>query len=266
MRSPERPRVGIHEFLNSLPILYPFRHGLVETPFTLVTDTPANLARRFAQGDLDIALIPSIEYARIPDAVISPAVCIASLGRVDTVLLFSEIGIEDVETVCVDPRSSSSVAMLKIIFKQRFHRDVITITGETDPAMMLRSADAGLIIGDSAFSIDREKYVTHDLGEMWYQHSGRPFVHAVLCAREGQKWPHALVSLAEAKEIGKSHIGLIARQTAKTHDEAERNIEYLANRIRYDLGKDEIEGLTFFLSTAQAMGLCGRSGITLYQE
>jgi chorismate dehydratase len=261
MRSPERPRVGIHEFLNSLPILYPFRHGLVETPFTLVTDTPANLARRFAEGELDIALIPSIEYGRIPGAVISPAVCIASLGRVDTVLLFSEMGIEDVETVCVDPRSSSSVAMLKIIFRERFHRDIITVTGETDPAMMLRSADAGLIIGDSAFSIDREKYVTHDLGELWFQHCGRPFVHAILCAREGQKWPQALAALAEAKEIGKNHIDLIARQSAKTHDEAERNIEYLTSRIRYDLNSDEIEGLSFFLSTAQAMGLCDRSDL-----
>lgn len=261
MRSPDRPRVGIHEFLNSLPILYPFRHGLVETPFTLVTDTPANLAHRFAQGDLDIALIPSIEYGRIPEAVISPAVCIASLGRVDTVLLFSERGIEDVETVCVDPRSSSSVAMLKIIFKEKFKRDVITVAGETDPAMMLRSADAGLIIGDSAFSIDREKYVTHDLGELWFQHCGRPFVHAVLCSREGAKWPHAMSALAEAKEIGKTHIDLIARQSAKTHEEAERNIEYLSNRIRYDLNKDEIEGLSFFLSTAQAMGLCERSGL-----
>lgn len=265
MRSPERPRVGIHEFLNSLPILYPFRHGLVETPFTLVTDSPANLARRFAEGDLDMALIPSIEYGRIPDAVISPAVCIASLGRVDTVLLFSEMGIEDVETVCVDPRSSSSVAMLKIIFSERFHRDVITVTGETDPAMMLRTADAGLVIGDSAFSIDREKYVTHDLGELWFQHCGRPFVHAVLCAREGVKWPQALASLAEAKETGKAHIDLIARHAAKTHAEAERNIEYLTNRIRYDLNKDEIEGLSFFLSSAQAMGLCARSGLAFYQ-
>jgi chorismate dehydratase len=266
MKSPERPRVGIHEFLNSRPILYPFLHGLVETPFTLVTDSPANLAQRFAKGDLDIALIPSIEYGRNEDAVISPALCIASLGRVDTVLLFSEMAIDDMETVCVDPRSSSSVAMLKIIFQERFKRDIITITGETDPAMMLRSADAGLIIGDSAFSIDREKYITHDLGEMWYQHCGRPFVHALLCAHKGAKWPHALSALAEAKEIGKSHIDLIARQTAKTREEAERNIEYLTTRIRYDLNKDEIDGAQYFLETATRKGLCQRSALKFYKE
>lgn len=263
-RSPARPRVGIHDFLNSLPILYPIRHGLVDAPFTLVTDTPANLARRFRENDLDIALIPSIEYGRTPNAVVSTAACIASLGRVDTVLLFSEMGIEDVETVCVDPRSSASVAMLKILFKERFKRDIITVTGETDPEMMLRSADAGLIIGDLAFGVDQKKYVTHDLGEMWYQHCGRPFVHAALCVKKGGHWPQAIAAITEAKEAGKSHIELIARQSAKSHDEVERNIEYLTKRIRYDMNREEKDGLSFFLASAKSMGLCERSEVEYY--
>ena len=89
---PMRPRVGIYDFLNSKPIINPILHGLVETPFELIIDSPSRLADRFSSGELDIAMIPSVEYARIEEAVIIPQICIASLGRVDTVLLFSKIG------------------------------------------------------------------------------------------------------------------------------------------------------------------------------
>ena len=117
-------KAGFHDFLNSKPLLYPFRHGLVETPFELVTDAPSALADRFAAGELDMALIPSIEYGRIPDCVIAPVVCVASLGAVETVLLFSDKGIEDIESVAVDPRSRSSSAMLQILFHEKFNKTV----------------------------------------------------------------------------------------------------------------------------------------------
>jgi len=259
-----RPRVGFHDFLNSRPLLHTFRHGLVETPFELVTDTPSRLADRFHEGELDMALIPSIEYARNPDAVIAPAVCIASLGRVETVLLFSDMAIEDVESVCVDPRSRASVAMLRILFRERYGKDPTIVTAEEDPALMLRSADAGLVIGDAAFSVDRDKYVVYDLGELWFRSSGRPFVHAVLCARRGQRWDRAIAAIAEAKRIGLRDRELIARQEAKTHQEADVLLDYLTKRIRYDLGEEEKAGLARFLEAAKSMGLVERVDLEFY--
>ncbi|MBI4666894.1 MAG: menaquinone biosynthesis protein [Nitrospinae bacterium] len=264
--TPARPKVGFHDFLNSRPILHPFRHGLVDMPFELVIDTPANLAERFHGGELDMALIPSVEYGLSPDAVIVPVVCIASLGRVETVLLFSEMGIEDIESVSVDPKSRSSVAMLKILFKEKFGRDITIVKGGENPAHMLRAADAGLVIGDAAFGVDREKYVVHDMGELWYQYSGRPFVHAALCARRGAKWPSAIKAIETAKEEGKNHRELIARQEAKGLVSAETYLHYLTERIYYDLGKEEKSGLEFFLSAAKAQGLVKRDTLEFYNE
>ena len=257
-----QPRVGLHDFINSKPILHAFEHGLIETPFELVIDTPARLADRFRDGELDIALIPSIEYARIPEAVILPTFCIASLGRVGTVLLFSELGIEDIESVCVDQKSRTSVAMLQILFKEMYRKDITLTTGEDDPAMMLRSADAGLVIGDNAFGIDHDKYVVHDLGELWFEYSGRPFVHAVLCARQGTHWDAAIAALEEAKRVGLKSKELVARQEGKTAEQVETFIDYLNARIFYDLGESERDGLQHFLKLAHTMNLCPRSDLS----
>jgi chorismate dehydratase len=262
----KRPRVGFHDFYNSKPLLHALRRGLVETPFDLVIDTPSRLADRFSEGDLDIALIPSIEYARVTDAVISPVLCISSLGKVDTVLLFSELAIEDIESVAVDPKSRASAAMLKILFKEQFGKELITFVGEEEPEMMLRSADAGLVIGDLAFGVDREKYVVNDLGELWYNSTGRPFVHAVLCLKEGQRFDSALASLKEAREIGEKNLALIAKQETDSEEEAEVMLGYLTSRIFYDLGVEEIKGLEYFLASAKKLGLCDRSDLKFYQE
>ncbi|MGK7346096.1 MAG: menaquinone biosynthetic enzyme MqnA/MqnD family protein [Candidatus Nitrospinota bacterium M3_3B_026] len=260
-----RPRVGFHDFLNSKPLLYPFRHGLLETPFELIIDTPSRLADRFHEGDLDMALIPSIEYAMSEDAVIVPAVCIASLGPVETVVLFSEMAMEDMESVLVDPKSRSSVAMLRILFKEMYNREPAMITGgEESPADMLRSADGGLVIGDAAFSIDREKYVVYDLGELWFRRTGRPFVHAVLCSRRGRRWDKAVAAIEEAKSIGLRERELIARQEGRDHREADAILDYLTKRIIYDLGEEERDGLSAFLGKAEDMGLARRAGLEFY--
>lgn len=260
-----RPRVGFHDFLNSRPLLYPFRHGLLETPFELVVDTPSRLADRFHEGELDMALIPSIEYAMSEGSVIVPAVCIASLGPVETVVMFSEMAMEDVESVLVDPKSRSSVAMLRILFKEMHNKEPAMITGkEDDPALVLRSADAGLVIGDAAFSVDREKYLVHDLGELWFRHTGRPFVHAVLCAKRGQMWDRAVAAIEEAKKIGLLERELIARQEGRDHREADAILDYLTKRIIYDLGEAERDGLSVFLRKAMELGLASRAELEFY--
>lgn len=263
----QRPTVGIHDFFNSRPLLHPIRHGLIETPFTLVIDNPANLARRFHDGELDIALIPSIEYARSDDAVIIPDLCIASIGKVETVILFSDLAMEDIETVLVDPKSRTSVAMLTILFKELYDKEpVIIVSKDDDPASMLRGADAGLVIGDAAFGVDREKYVVNDLGELWYRSKGRPFVHALLCAKEGYKWEAAIAALVEAKKTGLAHRDLVAKEEKKGVLGYEELYDYLTTRILYNLDEEEIAGLSHFLKEAKKLELCKRDDLKFYRH
>lgn len=261
-----RPKVGFHDFLNSQPILYAIRHGLVKAPFELIIDTPSNLATRFHEKELDIAFIPSVEYGRSDDAVIIPTLCIASVGKVESVLLFTEGDIEDIETVCVDPKSRTSVAALQILLKEFYQKEPEIIIGNGDPESMLKRGDGALLIGDLAYAIDKDKYAAHDLGEMWYRYSGLPFVHALLCCHKNELWDDAIASIAQAKDIGLKNMGLIAKQEGSSPAEASKLLDYLSKRIHYNFGEEEKTGFMKFLTAAYAMGLVDRTYLDLYKD
>ena len=59
--------------------------------FQVITDSPAALADRLKLNDLDLAMIPSVEYFKSADSYrLVPGICIASRGKVDTVLFLNE--------------------------------------------------------------------------------------------------------------------------------------------------------------------------------
>lgn len=263
-------KVGIHDFLNSRPILHPFRHGLIEQSFELIIDTPANLADRFADGELDIAMIPSIEYARNENALIVPGISISSIGSVETVLIYSERAMQDLDSVAVDPKSRTSVAMLEILLKDNIGRDDVTfLRGGKTPEETLRMATAGLIIGDDAFFIDRDKYLVIDLGELWYAYAGRPFVHALLCVngksdKKKVKLVEAVDQILSAKMVGKEHIELVVHENIDNRLGLDTVYNYLTKRIIYDLADEEVDGLVYFLGKAEEYRLCPKNNIRYF--
>ena len=59
---PRAIRVGAVSYLNAKPLYY--RLDERSTSVELSMDLPSRLASRLASGDLDVALIPSVEYLR----------------------------------------------------------------------------------------------------------------------------------------------------------------------------------------------------------
>jgi chorismate dehydratase len=245
-------RFGCHKFLNAKPLVYALTKEIIKHDFELVLDTPANLSDMLRDGKLEAAVIPSIEYARIPGLRLIGDFSISSLGMVNTVLLFSKREIHDIETAAVDNSSRTSVAMLRIILKERFGVNPEFIPVRPVVGDMMDAADAGLIIGDDAFKINRKRFVTYDLGEEWYLLTGRPFVHALLAVRDGVDLGDGLDTLKRAKETGLASINEIAlTESKRLKISREVCIDYLTKRIGYSLGDDEIEGLKYFYKLAE---------------
>ena len=114
-------RFGIHDFLNASPLLLPLKEQGVNMGFQVITDSPAVLADRLKSSDLDLAMIPSVEYFKSADSYrLVPGVCIASRGEVGTVLFFTKKPIHEIRSIAADNRSRTSVALLKI-FNRRDH-------------------------------------------------------------------------------------------------------------------------------------------------
>src|SRR5688572_27800598 len=104
------PRLAASSYLNSAPLLWSFLHGSRRGVAQLVTDAaPARCADLLERGEVEGALVPIIEYQRIPDVRVVPGVCVASHSAVRSVVLVSKYDdLSKVRRVSLDVSSRTS--------------------------------------------------------------------------------------------------------------------------------------------------------------
>jgi chorismate dehydratase len=247
-------RLGVVSYLNAVPLV----HGLEADPrFSLVRDVPSRIAERLHTGEIDLGMIPSVEYAA-GDYAIVPGIGIASRGPVRSVNLFHRRRLDGVRRVALDASSRTSVALAKILLRERLGHDPEYVSMGPPVEDMLDSADAALVIGDPAlyFRGDAERL---DLGEEWQARTGLPFVFAFWAGRPGVVDEAGVVRLQQALRAGQGAFSQIAAQYnglgAGRGPESEA---YLRRNIVYDLGEEELSGLREFYRRARALGLIER--------
>src|SRR5207344_1089526 len=117
--------------------------------FQLVSEVPSKVAERLHAGEIDLGTIPSVEYA-FGDYAIVPGIAIGSRGPVRSVSLYHPGPLESVRRVALDTSSRTSVALAKILLRERLGRDPEYVPMGPALEAMLEVADAGLLIGDPA--------------------------------------------------------------------------------------------------------------------
>jgi chorismate dehydratase len=247
-----RTRLGAVRYLNAAPIVY----GLDDDPrFAVVRETPARLAELLAAGEIDLGLIPSIEYGA-GDYRIVPGIAIASAGAVRSVSLFHQVPLDAVRTVALDASSRTSVALLKVLLDERSGRQPEYVVMPPRLDEMLARADAALMIGDPALGSEAT-LPRLDLGEEWTARTGLPFVYAFWAGRAA---PAGTVGrLQEALREGLGAIPRIALAfDGKVPGHAADNEAYLRSNIVYRFGEREQAGLREFYRRAHALGLIPR--------
>jgi chorismate dehydratase len=256
-------KFGFHDFINAQPLLVPLREKAQQLGVTLVTGSPASLAERLQAGELDLAMIPSIEYLKDAGQYrLLPEIAVASRGPVGTVLFASRRPLKEVESIALDARSRTSAALLQVLFGEVFPSDVTLETADPDPQAMLKNHDAALIIGDPAFGL-RSAYPglqIVDLSEQWFEQTGKTFVHAIVAVRNGVELDQAFLGTAQdAKEEGQSCIESIAQTASEQSGIAFATcLDYLSTKIIYDLGQEEMIGLQHFRDVCFEKGILGQ--------
>lgn len=264
-------KFGVHDFINAQPLLIPLKEREQQLGVTLVTGSPASLADQLREGKLDLAMIPSVEYLKDADQYrLIPGIAVASRGPVDTVLLASHRPLAEVESIAVDVRSRTSVALLQILFGEVLPWNVFMEITDPNPVDMLKNHDAALIIGDPAFRMRSNfpKLQYYDLSEQWFTQTQKTFVHAVVAARnETHLDQDFLVTVQEAKTEGLSRIESIAQTTAKQSGLTfETCLDYLSKKIIYDLGKEELVGLQHFRDICSEKGVIDKKDVIRFVQ
>lgn len=244
-------KFGIHEFLNAQPLLIPLREREQDLGIHLVTAPPAELAEQLKRGELDMAFIPAIEYLRDSTLYrLIPGVSISSRGPVSSVLFASKKPLAEVQSIALDTRSRTSAALLQILYGDVFPWNVFMEAVEPNPKAMLEKHDAALVIGDPAFSLAEAhpNLTIYDLSEQWYAQTKKMFVHAVVAVRDEVELTQGFsVGIQDAKVNGLSRLEEIAQsKAAGVGIEQDQCIDYLSNKIIYELSKEEMNGLQHF--------------------
>ncbi|MGD9857376.1 MAG: menaquinone biosynthetic enzyme MqnA/MqnD family protein [Planctomycetaceae bacterium] len=247
-------------YLNSKPLIEGLAELLPEARLTL--DLPSRLADGLARGELDVALIPSIEAFADPGYEIISDACVATRGPVLSVKLYFRVPPGDVRTLALDEGSRTSAALARIMLYERFGA-----TPEIEPLPMGDGlddtpADGVLLIGDRAMHPPRESFVTTwDLGEEWLRWTGLPFVFAMWVGRSEFVPGPVADALARARDQGVQEIPRIAaREAARLGISAQLAVEYLSRNLHFRLGSAERSGLALFRQLAARLGLAPAGG------
>ncbi len=249
-------RVGAVSFLNTKPLIYPLLNGQLQTKqISLSVKVPSRLASQLRIGELDIGLIPIIEYFRA-NATGSgyrmlPNIAIGSRGSVLSIQLFSRVPIQDIQHIALDTSSRSSVALLKILLTEKYQ---INPTFQAcDPSIDPATADtdAVLLIGDAALKNLGATEYSVDLGTEWQKLTGLPFVYACWVARRDVNLENIPQLLIESKILGIKQIPEIAQlEAAKLGFPETLCRDYLQHHINYDLDQPAIAGLELYYKLA----------------
>jgi chorismate dehydratase len=255
-------RIGAVNYLNTKPLIHDL--PTLAPDAQLILDVPSRLADLLADGKLDVALIPVIEYFRSGSYAVVPNIAIASRGPVLSVTLFSRVPWMEIRSVALDVGSRTSAALCQILLRKRYGVSAEMRPLPLESTAEESAADAVLLIGDRAMHACLPGFAhAFDLGQEWFDWTGLPFVYAVWAVRAGADLGLVEEALAEAKRRGCMHIGEIAhREAPRLGLDAGFCRRYLANIIHFDLGPREQAGLHHYYMLACELGLAKR-GVNL---
>ena len=230
-------RLGRISYVNMAPVFYRLAADVEE-----VQGVPTELNRGLLAGDVDVAPISSIEYARHADELrLLPRLCVGSEGAVDSIQLVSRKPLEQVRSIAVTPESATSVVLTRVLLPEAEH------------VPLAEEADAKLLIGDAALKSAFEDPTPHyDLGRLWLERTGLPMVFAVWACREP-----LCAGLGELENALVASVRLARAEPEQLAHEASARYGYPAGflaryfeKLRYRFGPRERAGLMTFLELA----------------
>jgi len=247
------PRIAASSYLNTAPLIWSFIHGSQRDSVELFTDkAPARCAEMLASGEVDAALVPVIEYQRTPDILIAPDVCVGSRSAVRSVVLVTKLNnLKKVKRVALDDSSRTSVALVKIIFREFLRFEPKWQASRPELKSMLQHSDAALIIGDPAMKIPRDQFRVFDLATLWHEFTGLGFVFAMWMARKDRVGKIRAIDFAVARDEGLANIQQIASSYSNQIDLSEDEIRnYLTKNIVFTVDEVMQKGLTLYFKLA----------------
>lgn len=278
----QKLRISIVKYLNTAPLVRGFTHGPLAGKYDLSFTVPSQCAEALREGAADVAIIPAIEYQRIPGLVVLPDIAIASQNRVRSLLIVSKKPIQQVRSMALDRSSRSTQALTRILASAYWKIFPEFVEAEPDLGEMLATADAAMIIGDPALrisiAVEKKSAVgpdgrgicqaatlgmttagilhVYDVVGEWHKFTSLPAVMAVWAGRREVVTPELAADFVTSRDYGMLSIGDISAEAAQELELPQRDLEtYLRQNIDFHLGEENRRGLAKYFDEAWKIGL-----------
>ena len=281
-------RISIVEYLNTAPLVWGFTEGPLVGKYDLSFTVPSQCAEALRRGDVDVAIIPAIEYQRIDNVVALPGMAVAAKGEVRSILVVSKRPIDMAKRIALDASSRSSAALVKLLAAEYWGIKPEYVEAAPDPSEMLKQADAALLIGDPALRVALkmealaaklpgggsccqgdpedmpvpgfETVFIYDVAYQWREMTGKPCVLAIWAGRREAITPEVVADFQASKRYGMERIREISEAASAKLDMPAKALErYLTDNIDFNLDEENLEGLRLYYEKAAAAKLIPRN-------
>jgi chorismate dehydratase len=236
-------KIGAVSYLNTKPLVFGFKKGLMENEVELRYDYPGKIAQALIENTIDIGLVPVAIIPLLKEHHIITNYCIAADGPVASVCLFSEVPIEKITTVLLDYQSRTSVMLVQYLFKEHWKLNPVFKEAGINFIDDIKDTTAAVVIGDRAFKQRSVSPFVYDLGEAWKAHTGLPFVFATWVSNK--PLPALFIkAFNETNEYGLQRLSEVIAENPYEEFDLEK---YYTSHIQYRLDEPKRKGLQKFL-------------------
>ncbi|MEV0368635.1 menaquinone biosynthesis protein [Streptomyces sp. NPDC050636] len=255
-----RPRVGHIQFLNCLPLYWGLARTGTLLDLDLTKDTPEKLSEQLIRGELDIAPVTLVEFLRAADDLVAfPDLAVGCDGPVMSCVIVSQKPLDQLDgaRIALGSTSRTSVRLAQLLLAEKVGVRPEYYTCPPDLGLMMQEADAAVLIGDAALRANLHDgpllgLEVHDLGQMWKEWTGLPFVFAVWAARRDylEREPGMVQSVHEAflasRDVSLEEVAKVAEQAARWENFDESVLERYFTTLDFRFGADQLRGVTEF--------------------
>ncbi|MFC8505003.1 menaquinone biosynthetic enzyme MqnA/MqnD family protein [Streptomyces sp. NPDC057411] len=255
-----RPRVGHIQFLNCLPLYWGLARTGTLLDLELTKDSPEKLSEQLVRGDLDIGPITLVEYLRHADGLVAlPDIAVGCDGPVMSCVIVSQRPLDELDgaRVALGSTSRTSVRLAQLLLAERYGVRPDYYTCPPDLGLMMQEADAAVLIGDAALRASlheapRLGLQVHDLGLMWKEWTGLPFVFAVwavrkdFLAREPETAHDVHRAFLASRDLSLEEVAKVAEQAARWEAFDAELLERYFRTLDFRFGPEQLAGVREF--------------------
>ncbi len=209
-------------------------------------DIPSDCAKKLIYNEVDLGLVPVAIIPQLKEHYIISDYCIGAQGKVNSVLLVSDVPLNEIKEVLLDYQSKTSVNLVKVLAKNLWKINPVWKDSKEGFEKNIEGNVAGVIIGDRTFNLPKKFKYQYDLAEEWQKLTGLPFTFA--CWVANKKLPTEFVhELNKTFQKGVSNKEDSISLGEGRGVESESLLNYLNNDIDYILDETKIKSIDLFL-------------------